>query len=162
MDKHQTEIDFERLSWHDCHIWRLDFRVGDPEDGDWTSDLVVGIDYIVEWLCALSGKTTFRIAPAMLVFHGVTDPRIDIDWGNSGFQVAMHDVCIDRIEREAISNQKIYLDRAYYRWRIFLNWPKGGEIAFGAVGFTQTLLADPIVCENQRLSLSERSQLTGL
>lgn len=50
-----TEADFERLSWHDCHIWGLDFRVGQPDEGDWTSDLVLDIDFIAEWLCGVTG-----------------------------------------------------------------------------------------------------------
>ena len=37
---------------------------------------------------------------------------------------------------------------------------RGGEIAFGAVGFTQTLLAEPILTDKQHLSLRERSRLT--
>ncbi|MGH2360946.1 MAG: hypothetical protein ACRDGM_10465 [bacterium] len=155
-----TEPDFERLSWHDCDIWGLEFRVGEPDEGDWTSDLVLDIDFIVEWLCGVSGDTQFRVAPAALAFHGVTDPRINIDWGSSGFQAALHGVSIDRIERERVRAQKVYLDRPYYSWRILLSWPKGGEIAFGAVGFTQTLLAEPVLMDKQHLSLLERSRLT--
>ena len=156
-----TEADFERLSWHDCHIWGLEFRAGEPDEGDWTSDLVLDVDFIAEWLCGVSGGAQFRVAPATLAFHGVTDPRINIDWGQSGFQVALHGVSIDSIERERVSGQKVFLDRPYYRWRILLNWPKAGEIAFGAVGFTQTLLAEPVVTDKQHLSLRERSILTG-
>ena len=100
------------------------------------------------------------MAPATLVFHGVTDPKIDIDWGRSGFQVALHPVSIDSIEREQIQDQKVHLDRHYYSWRIRLNWPAGGEIAFGAVGFSQTLRAEPVVTENYHLSLTERNRLT--
>jgi hypothetical protein len=70
-------------------------------------------------------------------------------------------VSIGQIVRELIKDQRVYLDRPYYRWRIVLNWPAGGEIAFGAVGFTQALLADPIVSERQHLSLKERSRLTS-
>lgn len=157
----RTEQEFEHLSWHDCHVWRLELRVGDPDEGDWTSDLVIGLDFISEWLCGVQGGTTFRVAPATLVFHGVTDARIAIDWGDTGAQVALHEVSIDRIEREPIRDQKVYLDRPYYRWRIRLNWPAGGEITFGAVGFTQTLLAEPIVSDKQHLSHGERRRLTG-
>jgi hypothetical protein len=156
-----TEADFERLSWHDCHIWRIDFVVGDPDEGDWTSDLLLGIDFIVEWLCGVDGRATFMIAPATLVFHGVTDPRIAIDWGRTGLQAAIHLPSIDRIERELMSDRKVYLDRPYYAWRIALNWPAGGELAFGAVGFSQTLLAAPVLCEQQTLSLRARTRLTN-
>jgi len=39
-----TEPEFERVSWHDCHLWRLELRVGDVDEDDWTCDLVLGID----------------------------------------------------------------------------------------------------------------------
>jgi hypothetical protein len=155
-----TEADFDRLSWHDCHIWAVELRAGDPDHGDWTSDLALDIDFIVEWQCGVGGGGQFRVAPAALVFHGVTDPKIDIDWGRSGFQVALHPVSIGTVEREEIQNQKVYLDRPYYRWRIRLNWPNESEIVFGAVGFTQTLRAEPVLTAKQCLSLSERVRLT--
>lgn len=157
-----TETDFERLSWHDCHIWGVALRVGDPDEDDWTSDLALDIDFIVDWICEVAGgDARFRVAPATLTFHGVTDLRIRIDWGDSGFQVALHEVSIDRIEREPVREQKVHLDRPYYSWRIRLNWPQTGEIVFGAVGFTQTLLAEPVLTDRQHLSLSERDRLTG-
>jgi len=90
METVETELEFERLSWHDCNIWRLEFMVGDPDEADLTSDLVIGIDFILEWLCGTQGKTKFRIAPATLVFHDVSDLRVAIDWGSSGCQVAIH------------------------------------------------------------------------
>jgi hypothetical protein len=156
-----TEAAFEQLSWHDCPIWRFTLVAGDPDEGDWTSDLVFDLDFIAEWICGVDGGATFRIAPATLVFHGVTDPKIDIDWGASRFHAAIHDVTIDRIEREPLADQRVYLDRPYYRWTIVLNWPAGGCISFGAVGFTQTLLAEPVLCRQQRLSRRERARVAG-
>ncbi len=156
-----TEVDFDRLSWHDCHIWGIELRPGDPDAGDWTSDLALDMDFIVEWICGVGGNTQFLVAPASLVFHGVTDAKIDIDWGSAALQVAVHPASIGSIERERIQDQRVYLDRPYYRWRICLNWPEGGEIAFGAVGFTQTLRAQPVVTDKQCLSLRERARLTS-
>jgi hypothetical protein len=156
----QTEADFEQMSWHDCHIWRIEFRVGEPEEDDWTSDLMLGLDFILEWLCGVDGSARFKIAPATLVFHGVTDPKIAIGWGDTDLQAAIHDVSIGRVKRDQVQNQKVYLDRPYFRWTIELNWPKDGRISFGAVGYTQTLLSEPIISERQRLSLKERSRRT--
>lgn len=156
----QTEADFEKMSWHDCHVWRIEFLVGEPDEDDWTGDLSFGLDFIVEWLPGRDGRFEFKVAPATLVFHGVTDPRIGIDWGSSGFQSSIHDVSIGEITREQVHNQKVYLDRPYYQWTINLNWPNGGTICFGAVGYTQTLLSEPIMSVKQRLSLKERSRRT--
>lgn len=155
-----TEADFDRLSLHDCHIWAVEFRPGDPDDGDWTSDLALDVDFIVEWICRVGGGGQFRVAPATLLFHGVTDPRIAIDWGREGSQVALHPVSIGNVDRELIRDQKVYLDRPYYRWRIRMNWPDTSEIAFGAVGFTLTMRAEPVLTEKQCLSLRERISLT--
>jgi hypothetical protein len=154
-----TDAVFDELSWHDCHLVGFAIRAGDADEGDWTSDLVLDLDFIVEWMCGVEGPGQFRIAPATLIFHGVTDLRLHIDWGHSGFQAALHEIAIDRIEREVIHDQKVYLDRPYYRWTIRLNWPKTGDISFGAVGFTQTLLAEPVRTKNQSLSRRERTRL---
>lgn len=156
-----TESGFDQLSWHDCHIWGFELCAGDADEGDWTSDLVLDIDFIVEWLCGVTGGAQFRVAPATLVFHGITDLRVTINWGDSGFRTALHPVSIDRIEREVVENQKIHLDRPYYSWRILLNWPQDGVITFGAVGFTQTLRSEAVLKDQQKLSRRERGRLTS-
>jgi len=157
-----AHTDFDDLSWHDCHVWAIALRPGDPDEGDWTSDLALDIDFIAEWICGTDGGMQFRVAPATLVFHGVTDPKIDIDCGPAASQVAVHPFSIGDIERELVENQRVYLDRPYYRWTIRLNWPDGGEITFGALGFTQTLRAEPVVTATQCLSLRQRTRLAAL
>jgi hypothetical protein len=151
-----TEADFDELSWHDCHVWGIELRAGNPAEGDWTSDLALDIDYIVEWMCGTNGGAQFRVAPATLVFHGVTDPSIHVTWQPSGFQVALQPLSIAGIERSPVEHQKVYLDRAYHRFRIILSSPAGGEISLGAVGFTQTLRGEPVVTSEQALSLATR------
>lgn len=151
-----TDADFEHLSWHDCRLWGLDMRAGSPDEDDWTSDLVLDIDFIVEWLSA-ADRTRFRVAPATLAFHGVTDLTMILDSGDSGFRVALQEVTIDRIERRRVEHQQVYLDRPYYRWRVAFASRPAGEIVFGAVGFTQTLRAAPVISERQHLSLRQRA-----
>jgi hypothetical protein len=160
--KQLTHDDFDALSWHDCHVWGLEIRAGDPDEQDWTSDLVLDIDFIVEWVCAIGGggDARFRVAPARLVFHGVTDPSVSIRWSEGDLQAAIHPLSIDHIERKLVTDQRVYLDRPYYSWRVILNWPRGGEIAFGAVGFTQTLLGQPLLTFRQHLTRAERSRVS--
>lgn len=86
---------------------------------------------------------------------------IDIDWGNSGHQVALYQIVIASVERELIQDQKVHLDRPYYAWKIRLNSPDSGEISFGALGFTQTLRSEPVLTEEQHLSLKERNLIAG-
>jgi hypothetical protein len=150
-----TEADFDALSWHDNEIYGFELRVGDPERDDWTSDLVLDIDYIAEWV-RNGDEFQFRVAPATLVFHGVTDLRIAIDSGTENSQTALVLPSIAAIERQPIADQKVFLDRPYYRWCIRLNGIPDGEIAFGAVGFTQTLRREPVLCAEQRLDRSLR------
>ncbi len=148
--------DFKGLSWHDDTIYGLRFDVGDSFQGDWHAELVLDIDHIVEWVREAGGQVRFRIAPATLVFHDVTDLKIDMDWGDSGERAALHEASIAGITREPVPDQPGYPARAHYRWRIAINWPQGGEIGFGARGFTQTLRAEPVLLDEQRLPAGAR------
>ena len=133
---------------------RLD--VGDCARGDWHADLVPDIDHVVEWLCGEGRPIRFRVAPATLTFHDVTDLRIAIDCGDSGGRIALHAFSIDAITRERILDQKICFDRPYYRWRIALNSTPGGALTFGGSGFTQVLRAEPVLLGQQQLSPADR------
>jgi len=59
-----TEAEFDRVSWHDNHIYGVQISMGDIEQDDGRSDLVFDIDYIVEWVCEADGCCQFRVAPA--------------------------------------------------------------------------------------------------
>ena len=156
MAQPEASPEFADLVWHDNAFYGFRVDVGDHTRGDWRSDLVLDIDHIVEWLCGADQRVRFRVAPASLTFHDVTDLRIVIDGGDSGGQVALRALSIDRISRERLRPQKVCFDRAYYRWRIALNDPPGGAIVFAASGFTQVLRAEPVLCDEQQLSPSAR------
>ncbi len=154
-----THADFDDTSWHDNYIYGLSILVGDIAAGDWRCELVLDIDHIVEWVIAGAGAMQFRVAPATLTYHHVTDLRLDIDWGDSGFRTALHEASIDQISRARIANQKICLDRPYYHWQIVLNWPAGGVIAFGSSGYTQALRSEPVLQNEQKLIGPKRAPL---
>ncbi len=160
MQRHTADSDFERLSWHDDTVYGLRLDVGDSFRGDWHSDLVFDIDHIVEWVCGPDGGpgggVRFRVAPATLTFHDATDLRIAVDFGDSGGRTALNELSIATITRVAVPNQEGYPERTYYRWRMELNLPQGGEITFGASGFTQTLRAEPVLLDEQRLLAADR------
>ena len=155
-----SDADFEQLSWHDCTIWGLELYPPDPDAGDWTGDLALDIDFIVEWLCGVGGpgRAQFRVAPATLRFHTVSDLRLAIAWGSPG--VLLHEMSIDHVVREPLPPAS--RESSGQRWRIALNWPQSGEITFTAVGFTQTLRALPIVTERQSLTRRQRASLLPL
>lgn len=148
--------DFESLSWHDDTLYGLRFEIGDSLQGDWRAEVVLDIDHIVEWVRDEAGGMRFRVAPADLVFHGVTDLKIDIDWGDSGDRTALHEAVIFEITRAPVPDQPGYPPREHYRWRIALAWPQGGGIGFGALGFTQTLRAEARLLDQQRLPAGAR------
>jgi hypothetical protein len=158
MKRVHTHADFDEISWHDNEIWGFELQIGDPDRDDWTSDLVLDIDHIVEWVRSADGMR-FRVAPADLVFHGATDLRIGIDCGPIGQQVSLMLPSISHIQREPIQDQRVFLDRPYYRWCIPLNGYPDGEISFGAYGFTQTLRREPVLCDVQRLDRASRGAL---
>jgi hypothetical protein len=93
--------DFDALTWHDNALYGLRLDVGDCTRGDWHADLVLDIDHIVEWLCGTDRQVRFRVAPATLTFHDVTDLRIAIDCGDSGGQIALHPLSIAAITPRA-------------------------------------------------------------
>ncbi len=157
MAQDTSDAEFDRLSCHDNTVYGLRFDVGDAARGDWRSELVLDIDHIVEWVCAAAGRARFRVAPATLTFHDVTDLCIAADWGDSGCRTALNEPSIGSISRQRVGGQKICLDRPYYRWRIDLSLPPGGVIAFGASGFTQTLRAEPVLLDAQRLPAADRT-----
>ena len=147
---------FDRLSWHDNLIYGLSLVVGDAERQEWYSKLVLDIDHIVEWICGADGGVKFLVAPADLTFHNTTDLGLAVDFGDSGCRTALNELSIHGITRERIKDQRICLDRPYYRWRIAFTWPKEATISFGASGFTQILRAQPLLQDEQRLSTAER------
>jgi hypothetical protein len=150
--------EFRQFDWHDNLVYAIRLHAADPDRGDWRSELELDIDHIVEWICGHDDSVRFRVAPASLVFHDVTDLKIAVDFGDSGNGININELSIHDIAREQLpaEQQKVCLDRPYYRWRIELNLPKGGEIAFGASGFTQTLRAEPVLTDEQRLAAAAR------
>jgi hypothetical protein len=151
-----TEPAPDPWSWHDNLIHGLAFAVGDPEAGDWRCDLALDIDHIVEWLCDATGGARFRVAPATLVFHDVSDLAIALDFADGGPPRTLNEPSIAAMSREPLPGHPMARAGPYFRWRIALNLPPGGEIAFGASGFTQSLRAEPSLVDQPRLPRGRR------
>ena len=160
---HANDSDFDRLSWHDNIVYGLRLDIGDSFRGEWRSDLVLDIDHIVEWVRGVEGGVQggvrFRVAPATLTFHDASDLRIAVDFGDSGGVTMLNELSIAAITRQPFPRPEGYPEWAYFKWRIALNLPQGGEIAFGASGFTQTLRAEPRLLDEQRLPAGERASI---
>lgn len=151
MSAEDTTADDVAWRWHDNVIHGLQFELGEPENGDWRSNLVFDIDLIVEWLCSAPDAVRFRIAPATVTFHDVTDLAIAVDQGDSGGRTALVEWSIHRVER-----QRLERPMDYWRWTIHLNGPAEGSIRFCASGFTEARTGEARVLAEQRLPRSER------
>lgn len=143
---------FEDFSWHDNAIHG--FRIVEGPDGC-GGELILDIDFIVEWLPPKGENNAFgfRIAPAHLTFHDVSDLIISVDYAAS--TAAVQPMTIHEIHREVVTYPNGY---SSFAWRIEINWPCNSFISFSAPGFTQALRAEPIVSGAQYLSPAERPQ----
>ena len=141
-----SEVDYDWISWHDNHVYGLEIHEG--EHG--TGKLILHLDHILEWLPPVNGAYSFRIAPAILSFREVSGLKLELDY--LGVSAGMTPFSIGQISREAVTYATGYNS---YRWSISINWPEG-FITFEAPGFTQRLLAAPVVSSDQVLPASLR------
>lgn len=141
--------------FHDNAVHGIALRTADPEASDWTSDLILDIDHIVDGAETEEG-IRFQVAPATLTFHGVTDLEVRVDSGSSGHTVAVALPYILRVVRELVAGQKVHLDRPYYAWRIEFATHPDGYIAFGAWGYTLALRGEPVWTAEERLTYQQR------
>lgn len=143
-------------SWHDNLIYGLHLQAADPDQGIWRSDLLLDIDHIVEWVCGAGNRPQFRVAPATLAFHDVTNLRISLDFSNATYRQNINELSIAQIRRPPINASEEGVLGSYFEWSIELNLPQGGEISFGASGYTQKFRAEPALVHEQRLSADDR------
>jgi hypothetical protein len=148
-DQHDiwTAVQFSEMSWHDNHVHGFSIRGGEHGSGE----LILDLDYIVEWICGVGERAQFRVAPATLAFQQVTDLRIDLDYAS--VTAALGPFSIGEIRREPIQYPTGWTT---YRWTIDVNWPRGA-ITFQAPGFTQVLRGPAMVTSEQWLDPAERT-----
>jgi hypothetical protein len=141
-----TDRQFHEMSWHDNHVHAI--RIVEGEHG--SGELVLDLDYIVEWICD-GPRCTFRIVPALLAFREVIDLRIALDYATRS--AALGPFSIDSIQRREEPRER-YVARV---WTIALNWP-AGEIRFEAAGFEQRAVGLPVLSEAQCLRADQRER----
>jgi hypothetical protein len=143
-----TDADFDHMSWHDNHVHSIRFVGGQNGEGE----LVLDIDYILEWLKDDAGAFKFRVQPATLVFHGVMFPRIAIDYAAA--TAALAPFMIDGIQRRVEKRERYEAQI----WKLPVSWP-GGYVEFEARGFTQRAEGQPVVASSQVLVPEERRRV---
>ena len=138
--------DFESLQWHDAHVHG--FRVVADERG--TAELVLDIDFILEWIGTDEERFRFRVSQAILQFHEVSGLRFALDYAVCS--AGMTAFSIDGIVREPLPMPE---GRPWYRWRIEVSWPEG-FLEFEAPGFSQWLIGEVVEQEGQMLDPVQR------
>jgi hypothetical protein len=146
--KRWTEADYDDLSWHDNHVYGLEIHEGEHGAGE----LVLHLDYILEWLPPVDGRFSFVVAPAILTFRDVFGLRLELDY--QSVTAAMTPFSIGRIDREEVRYSTGHIS---YRWTVTINWPQG-ILTFEAPGFTQELIGNPLVTQEPCLSISQRAR----
>lgn len=122
-----TTADFDAMSWHDVHIrgWRLD----GADEATGCADIVLDIDYLLEWHPACGDAFEFTVCPAELRFHEAFGLKLALDYGNA----ALGPFVIEAIAREAFAYPTCVES---FHWRLHVVAPRG-ELAFDAPRFTQ-------------------------
>lgn len=150
MKKWVTE-DFDKMSWHDVHVHG--FRLIEGEHG--TGELVLDIDYILEWV-RNKESFSFRIAPATLLFYEISNLRFCLDYATP--TIGIVPFSLNAIKREPITYPTGHKS---FRWDLEINCPDG-NLSFECPGFTQTLRESDRISSLQRLLPSERGELNGV
>lgn len=150
---------YENVSLHDCHFYGVRWEIGEAPENDWTSSLICDIDYIVSWSCTADGSSVFSIVPAELIFVHVTDLRIELDWGPSGFQVVPRRAVIETLSRKVVPEQRVFPSQVYYSWRLQFRAPGNGEITCGALDVAVRATGKAAQKDRQYLTRAERTQL---
>ena len=140
-----TEAQFESMTWHDNHVHGFHVIAGEHGAGQ----LVLDLDYILEWLPGRGSGFAFRIARAELRFREVTSLRMSLDYAAPS--AAFGPFSLSEIARRVEARPRYEATI----WVLSLNWPVG-EITFESAGFEQRLLTEPIVTDRQWLTENER------
>jgi hypothetical protein len=140
----RTDADFDQMSWHDCAVHALAVEPAPSAPGQ----LLVDLDYIVEWLCPTPSANSFSflICPATLIFDEAWDLSGTINLQEFSFELSLN-----ALERSGPD------EHGAFEWTLL-----GHEftLTLGATGFTQYLRRRPIESPHQRLSIAERGGLS--
>lgn len=142
-----SEADFEQMGWHDSQIYAVAFL---PE----SFELVLDIDYILEWVRPAEHETHFKfwVAPATLIFENIYGLKIDLE---------PHDISIEIQDIHREDPGKVehgeYVGRDEWRWLIEA---QEGEISLRATGYKQYFRREPVLSTRQSLEMSVRGGLS--
>ncbi|MCE7057189.1 hypothetical protein LZF95_21085 [Algoriphagus sp. AGSA1] len=131
-----TELDFEDMGWHDCHIHAISFPNEELE-------MSFDIDYLFKWeLDDKSNLYKFWVSPCILFFYNVINLKIDIDFQNA--------IGLDILDINK-KNLRLSADKKTNLWDFEIATDKG-LIKFESSGYKQVVKNEPICSESQILA----------
>jgi hypothetical protein len=138
-----SEQDVADLRWHDCHVHGV--RLRNPYDA-YDYDLVLDIDYILEWIKIPGGQFSFVVAPARLSFKNVDKLAVDLGL------VYKEDLVIDAIDWQDTSSHP-ELGVKEFQSAIHFQSLSGrcNEMRFRCRGFLLRLTSEPTRTGSQSL-----------
>lgn len=148
-----NDSDYDCHKYHDNVVHGIRFLVE-----EFVSEIVLDIDYIVLWpveACDEVNKPIFRVARCDLRFTDVTDLKVDVDWGESGYTTAVAGTSIDRIDRHLVATTLRV--PAYYHWNVVMNDGRS-RVSFGASSMLPEIKGESIEVPRQYLNDSERDR----
>jgi hypothetical protein len=140
--------DFDEMSWHDVHVHGFSLENFDDTTG--CSDLVLDIDYILEWLNE-GAEFRFKVCRAELRFEKVFALKVALDYAASS--AGMSPFALSQIRREEIT---YHTGARGFKWCLEINWPLGGLVEFESPSFKQSLVGEPRYQTGQWLSSEYR------
>ncbi|MGI9352861.1 MAG: hypothetical protein ACR2O3_14955 [Rhizobiaceae bacterium] len=140
--------------FHDSSIYGFELVQPVPELGKWESKIKLDIDYIQEWVkCADSFK--FLVSKAELCFENVSDLKVSFSFP----ETTITSLPIDRIERSKQPALQRSPDYTEFGWKILLNDRSDGFLELRATGYHLIFFGEPILCEDQYIPLTMRSDM---
>ena len=133
-----SEEDLDRLCFHDCHVKAISWQASKYE-------IVLHIDYIVEWIQPESPGAVFRfwICPAEIRFQNVDGARLQMDWKGG-----LPKCIIDGIIRGESRRAPTGVEESF--WDIEFIEP-AGSMSLWATGWKLVFTGSPVLSHSQTL-----------
>lgn len=139
--------------FHDDSIYVFKLVGPDPDNQDWTSELQLDIDHILEWIKVDDDKFKFRVSQALLVFESVSDLQVSFAFSNTSIFALPIDSIV-RSSEPVVARVPAYRE---FHWKISLNDMHGGEIEFRSTGYRIHLCGEEMVHSEQTMPKHLRS-----
>jgi hypothetical protein len=137
-----SESEAGLASFHDCHAhglrWRRDqFR------------FTVELQYILQWIPPKDGTAEYRfsICEAQVVFHGVSDLKVAMDWSRAGLDAEIAEISVLESRSTPNGSTERHFEISFANLE--------GSISLWSTGYHISLLNEPVISTTQTLPLSD-------